>query len=814
MTPKNDENINEGYKLVRNGFASAEEEIRNVIVLIQEVGLEYLLSEPTSIWKCENKEKKKKVVAVEGKSSSDFEIPGSSSSDQSDAPDTKILPKTSPETRHQSYSWLPPPPPPPLLCDDDQIAKSGCQPAQLEGIPLVAEHIIYPPPHFEDIQSIVQAMYSPPPNAQNVVCEVVEMTDAALLKEKEVQMSKKRFREQAEARPDFEKWRPTSRNIILTTWQEINTNRYDRGKWSRNPPCVNRSPPAPLDAFCSPDDENHAAAILSQCDSGGLVHPNSRSTPNFVRDEKLSSGYLIRTCEGSGSMIHIVDHLDLDAWSVSEVLRPLYELLKILAQKMTIAALQHIKRIAQEVNGDICYEEGRQPAILRTFSQRLSRGLNKATNGFPDDKWSLMGSDGVEDVTITLNLSSNKLIGPNSSSAMFSNLGIEMGFWHDLGPSSFELLNVPPSLLVQFLRDHHLEWDDFGVDSYSAVSLIVSPFAVPGMRVGNGFLGSHVNIPLTHTVENEEVLEIHYNKPSSSKHKRKEKGFIAETWNDTEEESSSSSSNEDEEEAKAKEIRLMSIDALSTHSEANQSNIEEPLSKEDQIFLDTLKLLEDLQLKNLMTTRMKIAATEIREWVFTLSTPDVDTLIGTISGNSVSLTPDVLTKIFGLLNGEEELEIDTAEFDEVLIRMGYSGDTPNKLLKKHLSADYKFLVDVVGKAKAAESLVSPTIFINASKRLTCALFRRWEKNISKPSKASSSRPSEGTRAAPATPHPADDVSIPPPPPLIQTPSTTFQHPSISHEHQPTPPASPIHISSPVHTKVHSPSPYQSPEHQQ
>ncbi|KAK8940430.1 Homeobox-leucine zipper protein HOX32 [Platanthera zijinensis] len=73
-----------------------------------------------------------------------------------------------------------------------------------------------------------------------------------------------------------------------------------------------------------------------------------------------------------------------------------------------------------------CYGEGHQPAVLRTFSQRLSSGFNDAINGFPDDGWSLMGSDRVEDVTITLNLSSNKLIGPHSISAMFSNLGIRI----------------------------------------------------------------------------------------------------------------------------------------------------------------------------------------------------------------------------------------------------------------------------------------------------------------------------------------------------------------------------------------------------
>ncbi|CAD5333104.1 unnamed protein product [Arabidopsis thaliana] len=44
----------------------------------------------------------------------------------------------------------------------------------------------------------------------------------------------------------------------------------------------------------------------------------------------LSSGFLIRPCDGGGSIIHIVDHVDLDVSSVPKVLRPLYESSKIL----------------------------------------------------------------------------------------------------------------------------------------------------------------------------------------------------------------------------------------------------------------------------------------------------------------------------------------------------------------------------------------------------------------------------------------------------------------------------------------------------
>ncbi|XP_072952517.1 homeobox-leucine zipper protein HOX32 isoform X2 [Typha angustifolia] len=236
--------------------------------------------------------------------------------------------------------------------------------------------------------------------------------------------------------------------------------------------------------------------------TGGPAGP---SAPNFVRADVLPSGYLIRPCDGGGSMIHIVDHVDLDAWSVPEVLRPLYESPRILAQKMTIAALRHIRQIAQESSGEVPYGGGRQPAVLRTFSQRLSRGFNDAVNGFTDDGWSLLSSDGVEDVTIAVSSSPNKLLGSHvNSPSLFPTIGGGVL----CAKASMLLQNVPPALLVRFLREHRSEWADCGVDAYSAASLRASPFAVPGLRSNSGFLGSQVILPLAHTVENEEFLEV------------------------------------------------------------------------------------------------------------------------------------------------------------------------------------------------------------------------------------------------------------------------------------------------------------------
>ncbi|KAL0290324.1 UNVERIFIED_CONTAM: Homeobox-leucine zipper protein ATHB-14 [Sesamum calycinum] len=206
--------------------------------------------------------------------------------------------------------------------------------------------------------------------------------------------------------------------------------------------------------------------------------PNGPPAACFVRAEMLPSGYLIRPCEGGGSIIHIVDHIDLDA-------------------------LRHIRQIAQETNGEIQCTGGRQPAVLRTLSQRLCRGFNDAVNGFVDDGWSIMGSDGGEDVTIAINLSPSKFLG-----SQFNTLCMLPTFGGVLcARASMLLQNVPPALLVRFLREHRSEWADYGVDVYSAASLKASPYAVPCAKPG-AIPSSQVTLPLAQTVEHEEFLEV------------------------------------------------------------------------------------------------------------------------------------------------------------------------------------------------------------------------------------------------------------------------------------------------------------------
>nr|XP_043631639.1 homeobox-leucine zipper protein REVOLUTA-like [Erigeron canadensis] len=247
--------------------------------------------------------------------------------------------------------------------------------------------------------------------------------------------------------------------------------------------------------------ENGSLVVCERSLSGSGAGPNPAAITQFVRAEMLPSGYLIRPCEGGGSIIHIVDHLNLEAWSVPEVLRSLYESSKVVAQKMTIAALRYLRQIAQESSGEVVYGLGRQPAVLRTLSQRLSRGFNDAINGFSDDGWSLMNCDGVEDVIVAVN-STKSLTNSINTSNSLSYLGGIL-----CAKASMLFQNVPPAVLVRFLREHRSEWADFNVDAYSAASVKANSCSYLGMRPTR-FTGSQIIMPLGHTIEHEEMLEV------------------------------------------------------------------------------------------------------------------------------------------------------------------------------------------------------------------------------------------------------------------------------------------------------------------
>ncbi|KAL3500605.1 hypothetical protein ACH5RR_039698 [Cinchona calisaya] len=230
--------------------------------------------------------------------------------------------------------------------------------------------------------------------------------------------------------------------------------------------------------------------------------PSMPPAQHFVRAEMLPSGYLIRPCEG-GSIIHIVDHLDLEPWSVPEVIRPLYESSTLLAQKTTMAALRQLRQIAQEVSQPTVTGSARRPAALRALSQRLSKGFNEAVNGFTDEGWSMLDSDGIDDVTVLVNSSPSKLMGTNFHYADgFSSVSNAVL----CAKASMLLQNVPPAILLRFLREHRSEWADSGIDTYSAAAIKATPCSIPVSRAGN--FGGLVILPLAHTIEHEEFMEV------------------------------------------------------------------------------------------------------------------------------------------------------------------------------------------------------------------------------------------------------------------------------------------------------------------
>lgn len=57
-----------------------------------------------------------------------------------------------------------------------------------------------------------------------------------------------------------------------------------------------------------PNDVQVCERSLKNTQNGPTMPP----VQHFVRAEMLPSGYLIRPCEGGGSIIHIVDHMDLE----------------------------------------------------------------------------------------------------------------------------------------------------------------------------------------------------------------------------------------------------------------------------------------------------------------------------------------------------------------------------------------------------------------------------------------------------------------------------------------------------------------------
>jgi len=172
--------------------------------------------------------------------------------------------------------------------------------------------------------------------------------------------------------------------------------------------------------------EDGSIAVCERSLTGTQGGPSMPSVPSFVGAVMFPSGYLIRPCEGGGSVIHIVDHLDLEPCTVPEVLRPLYESSTVLAQTMTVMALNSIYQIAQEISGENV-AGSRHISAMRILSKRMKRNFCKAINDFSDDGWTLMVTDGMKEVTVSISTSPSKLSGSKfSSSEGIPSLGFDI----------------------------------------------------------------------------------------------------------------------------------------------------------------------------------------------------------------------------------------------------------------------------------------------------------------------------------------------------------------------------------------------------
>lgn len=69
-----------------------------------------------------------------------------------------------------------------------------------------------------------------------------------------------------------------------------------------------------------------------------------------------------------------------------------------------------------------------------------SRGFNEAVNGFTDEGWSMIESDGIDDVTVLVNSSPSKLMGANFS------------YTNGFSPVSSAVLCAKASMLLQVRR--------------------------------------------------------------------------------------------------------------------------------------------------------------------------------------------------------------------------------------------------------------------------------------------------------------------------------------------------------------------------
>ncbi|KAH6801686.1 hypothetical protein C2S51_033132 [Perilla frutescens var. frutescens] len=231
--------------------------------------------------------------------------------------------------------------------------------------------------------------------------------------------------------------------------------------------------------------------ICERSISGSEAAPSSPAALEFVRGRLLASGFMIRPSEG-GSTIYLVEHLDLEASSVPEVVRPLYESSEFVAKKLIVSALNYIEHVVNEKNGLQTLDSREEPAFLRSFSHRLSRGFNDAVNCFSEDGWALMNPDAADDVIMSIKRTKNIGVNANFDSVICVK-------------ASLLLQNVSPASMVRLLKERKSNWINFNFTSHSIAFSRAACFTYPGLNTHNL---SETAVLLGHTNHEDETLEI------------------------------------------------------------------------------------------------------------------------------------------------------------------------------------------------------------------------------------------------------------------------------------------------------------------
>nr|AIV98134.1 class III HD-Zip protein HDZ1 [Cunninghamia lanceolata] len=228
--------------------------------------------------------------------------------------------------------------------------------------------------------------------------------------------------------------------------------------------------------------------------------PVISQSKSFVHGDILSSGCLIQPCQGRGALVIMVDHRDLKASTVPELLHPLYESSTFFMQKMTLEASYHLQATIQPETSALS-QKIQQPYDIRSYSQRLCRGFNEAVNALPDDGWISLSKDGMGDIAICIKPLSNCKPTQNEISMLNSPSSTDMGIL--CVKASLLLQEVSPSMLARFLREKRTEWTNCETELNYKRSLHESTQT-------SAFCNNlrQVFMPLTRPVNQDEFLEL------------------------------------------------------------------------------------------------------------------------------------------------------------------------------------------------------------------------------------------------------------------------------------------------------------------